>query len=88
LAWSVEFHSAARDELDALDRSVQRRIQRFIDERLIRADDPRQLGRALTGAWAGFWKYRVGDWRMIAQVRDDRLIIYIVRVGHRREVYK
>ena len=88
MAWSVEFHSAARDELAALDRPVQKRIQRFIDERLVRADDPRQLGRALTGAWAGFWKYRVGDWRMIAQVRDDRLVIYIVRVGHRREVYK
>ena len=49
---------------------------------------PRQLGRALTGAWAGFLKYRVGDWRMIAQVRDERLIVYIVRVGHRREVYR
>jgi mRNA interferase RelE/StbE len=88
LAWSVEFHPAARDELAALDRPVRKRIQRFIDERLIRADDPRQLGRALTGAWAGFWKYRVGDWRMIAQVRHERLIIYIVRVGHRREVYR
>ncbi|MGH9651035.1 MAG: type II toxin-antitoxin system RelE family toxin [Terriglobales bacterium] len=88
MAWSVEFHPAARDELAALDRPVQRRIQRFIDERLVPADDPRKLGRVLTGAWAGFWKYRVGDWRMIAQVRDERLIIYIVRVGHRREVYR
>ena len=88
MAWSVEFHSAARDELAARDRPVQRRIQRFIDERLVQADDPRKLGRALTGAWAGFWKYRVGDWRMIAQVRDERLIIYIVRIGHRREVYR
>ena len=88
MAWSVEFHPAARDELASLDRPVQKRIQRFIDERLVRSADPRQVGRALTGAWTGFWKYRVGDWRMIAQVRDDRLIIYIVRVGHRREVYK
>lgn len=88
MAWSVEFHPAALDELAALDRPVQKRIQRFIDERLVRADDPRQLGRALTGAWAGFWKYRMGDWRMIAQVRNDRLIVYIVRVGHRREVYR
>jgi len=88
LAWTVEFHPAARDELAGLDRPIQRRIQKFIDERLLRASDPRQLGKALTGAWAGFLKFRIGDWRMIAKVRDERLIIYIVRVGHRREVYR
>ncbi len=88
MAWTVEFHPAARDELAALDRPVQRRIQRFIDERLLKAQDPRRFGQALTGARAGHWKYRVGDWRMIARVRDARLIIYIVRVGHRREVYR
>jgi len=88
LAWTVEFHPAARDELVALDRPVQRRIQRFIDQRLLQAEDPRRLGQALTGAWAGHWRYRVGDWRMIARVRDERLIVYIVRVGHRREVYR
>jgi len=88
LAWSVEFHPAARDEFAALDRPIQRRIQRFIDERLVQAHDPRQIGKALGGAWAGYWKYRVGDWRMIAGIRDERLVIYIVRVGHRREVYR
>lgn len=88
MAWTVEFHSAARDELAALDRPIQRRIQRFIDSRLLRTEDPRRLGQALSGAWTGYWKYRVGDWRMIARVRDERLIIFIVRVGHRREVYR
>jgi len=88
LAWSVEFHPAARDEFAALDRPVQRRILRFIDDRLLAAADPRQLGKALTGEWAGHWKYRVGDWRMVARVRDERLVIYLVRIGHRREVYR
>jgi mRNA interferase RelE/StbE len=88
LAWSVEFHPAAEKELAALDRPIQRRIQRFIDDRLLKAADPRKLGRALTGEWSGHWKYRVGDWRMIARIRDQLVQIYIVKVGHRREVYE
>ena len=88
MAWTVEFHPAARDEFAALDRPMQRRIQRFIDKRLLQAENPRRLGQALTGPWSGHWKYRVGDWRMIARVRDERLIVYIVRVGHRSEVYR
>lgn len=88
MAWTVEWDPAAVGELAALDRPIQKRIQRFIDERLLRAEDPRKLGAGLTGPWRGHWKYRVGDWRMIARISDERILIYIVRVGHRREIYE
>lgn len=87
MAWTVEWDPAAVAELAALDRPVQRRIQRFIDERLLRGEDPRKLGAALTGPWRGHWKYRVGDWRLICSIRSEVITVYVMRVGHRREIY-
>ena len=71
----------------ALDRPIQRRIQRFIDDRLLLAEDPRKMGAALTGPWHGHWKYRVGDWRIICRIRYEVVTAYVMRVGNRREIY-
>ena len=87
LVWTVEWDPAAVAELTALDRPVQRRIQRFIDERLLQGEDPRKLGAALTGPWRGHWKYRVGDWRLICRIRSEVITVYVMRIGHRREIY-
>jgi mRNA interferase RelE/StbE len=89
MAWRIEFDPAARKELDKLDREVARRIIRFLAERLAPLDDPRSIGEALKGAKLGeLWKYRVGDYRIIADIQDAAICILIVRVGNRREVYK
>ena len=89
MAWRIEFDPAARKELDKLDREVARRIVRFLAERLAPLDDPRGIGEALKGAKLGeLWKYRVGDYRIIADIQDAAICILIVRVGNRREVYK
>lgn len=89
MAWRIEFDPAARKELDKLDREVARRIIRFLAERLAPLDDPRGIGEALKGAKLGeLWKYRVGDYRIIADIQDAAICILIVRVGNRREVYK
>ena len=88
MAWSIELGRAAERELDKLDPQVARRILSFLYERLSQLDDPRSIGEALTGAKLGsFWKYRVGDYRLISSIQDQQLIILIVRVGNRREVY-
>lgn len=89
LAWSIEFTTAAKKELAKLDPPVARRIVGFLRERLASMEDPRALGEALKGARLGeFWKYRVGDYRIIALIEDEALCILVVRVGNRREVYR
>jgi mRNA interferase RelE/StbE len=89
LAWRIEFDAAARKEIQRLDRQVAQRILRFLRERVAVADDPRALGQALKGERDGeFWKYRVGDYRVIARIEDEVMLILVVRIGHRSGVYK
>jgi mRNA interferase RelE/StbE len=89
LAWRIEFSEDARRELLRLDPPVARRIHAFLSERLARPDDPRSIGEALRGPKLGaYWKYRVGDWRVIAAIEDDAVRILVLRVGNRREVYR
>jgi len=89
LAWQIELAEAAAKELAQLDRPVARRITAFLRERLARLDDPRSIGEALKGQRLGnFWKYRVGDWRIIASIEDDLVRILVLRIDNRREVYR
>ena len=89
LAWQIEFEDAALKELAKLDRQVARRILTFLRERVAVLDDPRSIGEALRGSQLGeFWKYRVGDYRIIAYIEDGALRILVLKVGNRREVYR
>ena len=88
MAWSIELARAAERELDKLDPQVARRVLSFLYECLSQLDDPRSIGEALSGSKLGdFWKYRVGDYRLISSIQGHKLVILIVRVGNRREVY-
>jgi len=89
LAWQIKFDAAAVKDLSKLDKPVARRITAFMRERVAALDDPRSIGEALKGSELGdFWKYRVGDYRIIASIEDGELRILVVRVGNRREVYR
>lgn len=88
MAWTIEFLPDAVKELKKLDRSVARRIITTLEERIATLDDPRTLGSALTGDHAGYWRWRIGDYRVVARVEDERVVIIVVRVAHRREVYR
>ena len=88
MTWKIEWDDRARKELRALDHSIQRRILRFTGKRLTGVEDPRQLGKALGGPLARLWRYRVGDYRLIGAIEDDRLIVLILGVGHRSSVYR
>jgi len=89
MAWRIEFERAAARELDKLGHEAARRILRFLRDRIAPLDDPRSIGEALRGDRFGdFWKYRVGDYRLIAHIDDSTVRVLVVRVGHRREVYR
>lgn len=89
MAWRIEFHPKARKELLKFDRETARRIVRFLRERISTIEDPRTLGEALKGPEVGrFWKYRVGDYRLICDIQNARITILVIRVGHRRDVYR
>jgi mRNA interferase RelE/StbE len=88
MAWTIDFDPAALKELEKLDKPVERRILKFLRERVSKLDDPRRIGARLQGALSGLWKYRVGDYRVICSLEHDRLVVLVLRIGHRREVYK
>jgi len=89
MAWKVELSSLAQKNLDQLDPQNSRRILAFLHQRVAQLGDPRCIGEVLKGSRLGeFWKYRVGDYRIIASIEDSALRILVVRVGNRREVYR
>ena len=89
MAWRIELDDAAKKDLAKLDKPVAKRITAFIRERLAVLDDPRSIGDAFKGSRLGeLWKYRVGDYRIIADIEDGALKILVVKIGNRREVYR
>ena len=89
MAWKVELSAEADRQLAKLDIPQAKRILRFLYERIARLDDPRGVGQALHGSRLGeFWKYRVGDYRLICKLEDNRLVVLVLRLGYRREVYR
>ena len=88
MAWTVEYADTAKGQLRKLDKQVARRIVDFMDERIAPLEDPRSTGKALTGPLGAFWRYRVGDCRVICDIQDGALRVLVVQVGNRREVYR
>jgi mRNA interferase RelE/StbE len=89
MAYGVELSAEVVRELGKLDQQQAKRILKFLHERVAKLEDPRSIGKALHGSRLGeFWKYRVGDYRLICKIEDDRLIVLVLRIGHRKEVYR
>ena len=86
-SWSVEFDDRARRELRKLDSGIQQTILRYLRERIATPDDPRRFGKPLRRNLAGLWRYRVDDLRLICRIEDERIVVLVLQVGHRREIY-
>ena len=89
MAWKIEFSLAVDRKLSKLDAQHARRILNFLHERVAKLDDPRSIGKTLQGSGLGeFWRYRVGDYRLIRKIEDGRLVVLVLSVGHRKEIYR
>ncbi len=89
MAWRIEFDELAKKDLAKLDKQIAKRITTFLHQRVSILEDPRSIGEALKGSRLGeFWKYRVGDYRIISSIEEGALRILVVKIGNRREVYR
>jgi mRNA interferase RelE/StbE len=89
LAWQIEFDPDALKELRKLDKPIQIRLVGFLRTRVSSLTNPRDIGEALSGQRLGsYWKYRVGDWRIICDIQDQKILVRVLRIGNRREVYR
>ncbi|MGZ8234712.1 type II toxin-antitoxin system RelE family toxin [Methylobacter tundripaludum] len=88
MAWTVKLSDDAKRDLQKLDKPLQKRITSFLLDRLQTTDNPRLTGKALQGKFSGLWRYRVGDFRLLCRIEDNELIILVIEIGHRKEIYK
>lgn len=86
--WTVEVSKKSQKSLDKIDKKQATRIVEFLETKLATDENPRELGAALSGAWAGHWRYRVGDYRIICKIDDGIVTILVIEIGHRREIYR
>jgi mRNA interferase RelE/StbE len=88
VSWAYRFDERALKELKKLGRPVQKEILAHLDERVTGKENPRRFGKALHANLAGLWRYRVGDYRILCQIRDGQLLVLVVSVGHRKNIYE
>lgn len=87
MSWKIEYTAEAAKTLLSIDRQIVKRIKKYLSERIAGDADPRRFGEALVANLSGLWKYRVGDYRIIAEIQDEKILVLIVKIGHRSKVY-
>ena len=89
MAWIINYTDSAIRQLKKLDKSIALRVFDYMDERVASIDDPRTLGKSLSGPKLGaYWRYRVGDMRIICSIQDGEMCVLVIEIGNRREVYR
>jgi mRNA interferase RelE/StbE len=88
LGWTVKYRAGVEKQLRKLGREPERRIRQHMENVVARLADPRQAGSALLGDLSGYWRYRVGDYRVLCRIVDHELLVLVVEVGHRSDVYR
>lgn len=89
MIWTIEYDVLVQKKMRKIDPQTRQRIRAFLQERIAALDNPRQTGAALQGSELGnYWRYRVGDYRIICDIQDHKLVVLVVEIGHRREIYR
>jgi len=86
--WRIEITRTAEKQITKLSRSAQKIIQRFLRERLLSTENPRQWGKPLHGEKRSLWRYRVADYRLICDIQDEKVVVLVLEVGHRKDIYR
>ena len=87
MKWAIDFSEPAKKQFNKLDHVSKARITAYLKTRINTSEDPRRFGKPLIGEFTGCWRYRVGDYRLICEIRDHELLVLVLKVGHRRDVY-
>lgn len=85
--WKVKYLKSVQKDLKKIDVKDKRRIKDYLDNKILMTDDPRKFGKALKGKYLNLWRYRVGDYRIICEIKNNELIVLVIRVSHRKDVY-
>ena len=88
MVWKIEYLKSARNDVKKIDHQARRRIRDYLEKRVATLDNPRQLGKALNGQMAELWRYRIGDYRVICDLRDDSLVVLVLRIRHRSQAFR
>ncbi|MGV1870708.1 type II toxin-antitoxin system RelE family toxin [Agrobacterium rosae] len=89
MTWTIDYNSDVQKTLKKIDPQTRNRIRSYLHERIATLDDPRQTGQALQGSELGnYWRYRVGDYRILCDIQDNKLVVLVIEIGHRKEVYR
>jgi mRNA interferase RelE/StbE len=87
LDWTIELSPSARKQFAKLDRTTQQRIRSYLNSLISSTEHPTQRGKPLTGGLAGTWRYRAGDYRILCEIQNHRLVVLVIRIGHRSNIY-
>ena len=88
MIYELKYEAKAVKQIRKLDPATRNLIKSWIEKNLLNTDNPRQHGKGLTGTLSQYWRYRVGDYRILAEINDTEIVIIIVEIGHRREIYR
>jgi mRNA interferase RelE/StbE len=88
VAWTIEYAASVQKPVAKLDPQTRKRIRTFLEDKVAHLENPRSQGKALTGPLGGLWRYRVGDYRIVCDILDQRLVVLVVKIDHRSNVYR
>lgn len=88
MTWKIKYTEIAAKQMQKLDRSISKRIDKYLNERIAKQKDPRLFGKALMHDKSGLWRFRVEDYRIICSIEDHELVVLVLQLGHRKNIYE
>lgn len=88
MKWKIKYLKSIQKDIKKISKDEQKKIRDYLEKRIAKLENPRQQGKGLKGTHSELWRYRVGSYRIICQIDDEEIIILVVRIGHRKDVYR